>query len=264
MAQTQQAPIDVPVLIVGGGGCGLSLSIFLSDQGIDHLLFEKHASTSILPKAHYLNQRTMEIFRQHNVAETIKSVGCPIRFMSQVDWRTSLGGKRSIDGRVIGSVPCFGGKIGTRDYEAYRSHSAELSSNLPLIRSEPVLRKIAEQRNPGKVIFSHEVVEFTPGRDFVTAKVRDSTGKITSYRAKYLVGADGGKTIGPKIGVQMEGPTKLVDFVSTHFKADLSEYWDGTTASLPLLCYSHSPMYTFTDLLPPLLRPHNHNSLHQS
>jgi 2,4-dichlorophenol 6-monooxygenase len=51
--------IEVPVLIVGGGGCGLSSSIFLSDLGVDHLLIERHEGTSNLPKAHYLNQRSM-------------------------------------------------------------------------------------------------------------------------------------------------------------------------------------------------------------
>ncbi|MDT7626164.1 MAG: hypothetical protein QOF99_7065, partial [Pseudonocardiales bacterium] len=28
------ADLDVPVLIVGGGGCGLSASLFLSDLGV--------------------------------------------------------------------------------------------------------------------------------------------------------------------------------------------------------------------------------------
>ena len=51
---------EVPVLIVGGGACGLTTSLLLSDLGVAHLLVERHASTSILPKAHYLNQRTMK------------------------------------------------------------------------------------------------------------------------------------------------------------------------------------------------------------
>lgn len=50
-----------------------------------------------------------------------------------------------------------------------------------------------------------------------------------SYRSNYLVGADGGKTVGPKIGVEMEGPGGLRKIVSTHFKADLSVYWDDRT-----------------------------------
>lgn len=110
-----EAIVEVPVVIVGGGGCGLNLSIFLSDFGV-----EKHAGTSILPKAHYLNQRTMEIFRQHNMAEWIKKVGCPIRNMGRTDWRSSLGGDGPYDRRVIGTVPSFGGTIRTPDHENYK------------------------------------------------------------------------------------------------------------------------------------------------
>lgn len=63
--------IDVPVLIIGGGGCGLSASIFLSDLGVEHLLVERHPMTSNLPKAHYLNQRTMEMVSTHFSADLI-------------------------------------------------------------------------------------------------------------------------------------------------------------------------------------------------
>lgn len=48
--------IEGPVVIVAGGGCGLTLSSFLSKYGIDHVLVERHTSTSVLPKAHYINQ----------------------------------------------------------------------------------------------------------------------------------------------------------------------------------------------------------------
>jgi hypothetical protein len=74
-AHTAIPVMEVPVVIIGGGGCGLNLSIFLSDLGVAHYLFEKHPGTSILPKAHYLNQRTMEIWRSHGMAEVIKSRG---------------------------------------------------------------------------------------------------------------------------------------------------------------------------------------------
>lgn len=37
--------IEVQVLIIGGGGVGLSSSLFLSSLGIDHLLVERHEET---------------------------------------------------------------------------------------------------------------------------------------------------------------------------------------------------------------------------
>jgi 2,4-dichlorophenol 6-monooxygenase len=219
--------IDVPVVIIGGGGCGLTLSTFLSDYGIDHYLFEKHSGTAQLPRAHYINQRTMEIFRQHGIAERIRAVGCPIRNMSQTDWRTTLGGDDPLDGRVIGSVPSFGGCAGSPDFEIYREHGAELSSNLPLVRAEPILREIAEERNPGRVLFNHTVLGFTQGEDHVLVRVQRPDGKVDVYRALYLAGADGGKLVGPTIGAEMEGPRNLVEFLSVYFKADLSKYCDG-------------------------------------
>jgi 2,4-dichlorophenol 6-monooxygenase len=53
--------LDVPVLIVGGGGAGLTASIQLSQLGVESLLVSALPTTSVLPKAHVLNQRTMEI-----------------------------------------------------------------------------------------------------------------------------------------------------------------------------------------------------------
>jgi 2,4-dichlorophenol 6-monooxygenase len=100
------------------------------------------------------------------------------------------------------------------------------SANLPMLRMEPILRKLATERNPGKVLFEHSVVDFGDDGESVLVTVKDSDGQETKYRSQYLVGADGGRTIGPKIGVKMEGRTGITDMVSVHFGADLSEYWD--------------------------------------
>lgn len=85
---------------------------------------------------------------------------------------------------------------------------------------------MAEKRNPGRVLFNHNVTSFEATDDYILVNVLSDEKKELRYRAKYLVGADGGKTVGPHIGVEMQGPTGIVDIVSTHFKADLSPYWD--------------------------------------
>ena len=107
-------------MIVGGGGCGLAMSCFLSNYGVDHILFERHTGTSLLPKAHYLNQRTMEIFRRHGLADAIMQKSCPARHMSQVAWATSLGGTEHLDRKVIHKFGCFGGDDGSSRAQAYR------------------------------------------------------------------------------------------------------------------------------------------------
>jgi glycine/D-amino acid oxidase-like deaminating enzyme len=71
------ATFETPVLIVGGGGFGLATSMFLSNLGVASLLIERHATPSPMPKARYLNQRTMEIFRQQGLADTIYAKALP-------------------------------------------------------------------------------------------------------------------------------------------------------------------------------------------
>jgi 2,4-dichlorophenol 6-monooxygenase len=216
--------ITVPVLIVGGGGCGLSASIFLSEHGIEHHLVERHVSTSPLPKAHYLNQRTMEVFRQYNVADAIYEVGTPQQFMGKTRFVTSLGGDGELDRRTLLTMDAFGGGELS---DKYASDSPCLSSNYPQVRLEPLLRQQAEDRAPESIHFHREMIAFDQDADGVHATIKDlDTNEIYTVHAQYMIGADGGKTVGNALGVTMEGPCGLLDMVSTHFTADLSEWMD--------------------------------------
>ena len=216
--------LDVEVLIVGGGGCGLAASVFLSDIGVDHLLIERHPTTSHWPKAHYLNPRTMEILRQHGVAQDVYAAGMPMADAA-VRYVTSLGGDGPQDRRELGVSDAFGG--GSLR-ELYERIAPGPPTNLPQIRLEPILRRHAEERAPGRIRFGHELVSWTQSDTGVSAQVRDRDADTTmEVRARFLVAADGGKTIGPELGVRMEGPTGLGNMKTYHVTADLSEYMPG-------------------------------------
>lgn len=218
---------EVPVLIVGGGGCGLSASVFLSDLGVGHLLVERHADTSILPKAHYLNQRTMEIFRQHGLYEAVVERAASPQQYGRVRWQTTLTGQGPLDRRVIHEMDAFGGGAMTAVYAA---DGPVLPVKLPQLRLEPILRRQAEERNPGGVLFSHELVSFTDAGDKVVAEIRDlASGQVRRVVARYVIAADGGRTLGPQLGVRMQGVDKMVDVTTAYFSADLSPWWhEGT------------------------------------
>lgn len=214
---------EVDVLVVGAGGCGLNLSIFFADLGVDFLTVERSTSLANLPKAHYLNQRTMEILRQHGVADDIYKGGTPPDNMSRAMWLTTLGGDGPYDRRVIYEMDGIGG-TGSSQRAIYDRDSPCRSANLPLIRSEPVFRRHADARAPGRLCFGHELLHFEQDSDGVTATVRElGTGTDHRLRAKYMVGADGGRMIGKALGNRMSGPSGLAKNVTVHFKADLSK-----------------------------------------
>lgn len=219
-----QSDLDTEVLIVGAGGCGLSLSLFLSSMGIDHLEIERHPGVAIQPKASYLNQRTMEVFRQFGVEEAVRDVACPPWHMQQVRWATSFGGSDAVGGRVLATSPIFGAR---EMAEAWTAASPSFPTNFPQIRLEPLLREHATARAGRAVLFEHELVDWTEADDRVIATVLDlKAGTERKISARYLVAADGGRTVGPKAGITMSGPRGLKDFVSVYFSADLSPWAD--------------------------------------
>lgn len=228
--------VEAPVLIVGGGGCGLALSIFLADIGVNFLTVERNVTTTDHPRAHILNQRTMEIFRQHGVADRIYSQGAPTELMERIVFLTSLGGDGPLDRKKIGSLDGYGGGELRKRYEA---DSACRATNLPLMQLEPLLRDIAEERAPGRVRFHHELVSFEQDVNGVTSRIRDhDAGEQYTVRSQFLIAADGGKTIGRLLGAEMVGPRRIRKMVNTYFSADLAEWIDDDGA---LLIYFINP-----------------------
>jgi 2,4-dichlorophenol 6-monooxygenase len=228
--------IETPVLICGGGGAGLSLSIFLSARGIDNVLVERHATTSHLPKAHYYNQRTMEIFREHGIADVIYARGTPMQNMGCIVWMTSLWGEGPLDRKLLYRMDAFGGG---KLEPIYTADSPTRSGNLPQLRLEPILREFAEKSPRAKVLFGHELLGFTQDEHGVSSVVKDlRSGEQIEVRSQYLCGADRGRTINPALGIELQGPTNLVDMVSTHMSADLSKYIDDDS---PLIRWFANP-----------------------
>ncbi|HWF70916.1 MAG TPA: FAD-dependent monooxygenase [Mycobacterium sp.] len=215
--------VEVPVLIVGGGGAGLTASMLLSQLGVESLLVSAWPSTSILPKAHVLSPRTMEIFCDVGVADEIYAKGTPAQNMQATGWYAGLAGPHDGYGREIGRLEAWGGGYTDPDYIAA---SACRTANLPQIRLEPILRTRAETlAGSDKVRFNHEMLSFAQHADGVTAQVLDKhTGDTYEVGCGYLLGCDGGRTVGKLLGIQMEGVRDVMNMVSVHMTADLSRW----------------------------------------
>lgn len=211
----------VPVLIVGGGGAGLTASMLLSVMGVDSLLVSAAATTSTLPKAHVLNQRAMEIMSDCGVADAIYAVGTPPKQMSHTAFYAGFAGPEPM-GRIMYKQESWG--AGGTDAQ-WQMASPKVSSNLPQIRLEPLLKKRAEELAPERVLFHHEVVEMTQHDNYVEVIVLDhQSGDKKTLRADYLIACDGGRTIGRQVGIELEGLRDLSRTVSVYASADLSSW----------------------------------------
>jgi 2,4-dichlorophenol 6-monooxygenase len=220
----QMQEVNVPVLIIGGAGAGLSAAVFLARHGIESWMVERHPTTSPAPKAHYLNQRTMEILREEGLAETIYAKGTPHANMSTVGWYTTLGGDGELDRKTLHVMEAFGGGSLRATYE---KHSPCLPGNYAQLHVEPLLLAHAKTLKHASLNYSHELQSFSQDADGVVAAIKDLI-KDTVYtvRAQYMIGADGGRTIGPALGIPMDGIDRLFDMVTCHFAADLSHVID--------------------------------------
>ena len=209
------------VLIVGGGGAGLTASMLLSKLGVDHLLVSALPHTSDLPKAHVLNQRAMEIMEDVGTAKEIDERSAPAENMAASAFYAGLAGPTEIHGRRLAKVEAWGA---AGDDENWRSASPWYQRNLPQIRLEPVLKKRAEELAPGRIRFGHELVDLRQDDDGVTARIRDrATDDEYEVRSRYLVGADGGRTVPRLIGVKHEGLGVVTQTATLHVSADFSD-----------------------------------------
>jgi len=194
----------------------------LSTLGVESLLVNAVPHTSRLPKAHVLNQRAMEIFTEVGVAAEVERRSTPAENMRATAWYAGLAGPHDGYGRELGRLEVWGGGYTDPDYIAA---SPCRTCNLPQIRLEPVLKEHAQRLNPGGVRFNHELTALTQDAEGVSATIRDKdTDRDYVVRARYVIAADGGRTVGKLLGVGMSGPRDLMKMVSVHMSADLSRW----------------------------------------
>ena len=213
---------EVPVLIVGGGGAGLTASMLLARQGVEHLLVSARPRTSDLPKAHVLNQRAMEVLEDVGVADAIAQRSTPPAQMAATAFYAGFAGPDPDYGRRLMRLESWG--AGGMD-ESWRSASPWRQRNLPQIRLEPLLKARADELSPGRIRFNHELLELEQDGEHVRALIRDNgSGREYVVRSEYLLGADGGRRIAGLIGVEYEGLGVVTQTATLHVSADFSRW----------------------------------------
>jgi 2,4-dichlorophenol 6-monooxygenase len=210
----------VPVLIVGGGGAGLTASMLLARQGVDHILVSARPDTSDLPKAHVLNQRAMEVLDDVGVAAAIAEHGTPAGQMAATAFYAGFAGPDPDYGRRLLRLEAWGAG---GDDEHWRAASAWRQHNLPQIRLEPLLKARAEALAPGRIRFNHQLEALEQDDDGVRATVRDNaSGAEYVIASQYVIGADGGRVVPGLVGVEYEGLGVVTETATLHVSGDFS------------------------------------------
>src|SRR5260370_11492320 len=189
--------VEVPVLIVGAGPAGLALSVALSRYGVRHLLVERHRNTAHTPRAHIINQRTVEILRHLGIGDRFHVVATPQHLMASNLWVTTLAGLEVARSETWGTS--------AERAADYRTASPEPMANCPQTVLEPML--LAAARDTGADIrFGWEFISLAQDQGGVTSVIqeRDEESRLTG-RSQYLVGPDGARSrvlgqAGPALG----------------------------------------------------------------
>ena len=202
--------MQVPILIVGAGPAGLCSSILLSRLGVRSLVVERHASTSIHPKATGISTRTMELFRSWGIERRVREAAISARFSSSI--RENLAGPE-LDRRSLGYPTAA---------EA-AAFSPTWAAVLAQDHLEPILLDHARSYPTAEVRFSTEVVDLEQTEAGVRATFVDRrTGIRTEMWSRYLVAADGANSpIRRRLGIASHGANRIGEYLSILFRADI-------------------------------------------
>ncbi|KAM7464722.1 hypothetical protein LguiA_032843 [Lonicera macranthoides] len=226
----------LPVLIVGAGPVGLSLSLLLTKLGVKCAVLEKSTTFSKHPQAHFINNRSMEVFRKFNgLAEDIQKSQPPVELWRKFIYCTSL------TGSVIGSVD----HMQPQDFDRIVSpvsvaHFSQYKLTMLLLEQLESLGfhvhpcKGLECLNHGlirgrEILMGYECVSIDTTNDYVTVTasfLKDGKSMEKDIKCSILVGTDGaGSTVRKLMGVDMTGEKDLQRLVSVHFMSrELGQY----------------------------------------
>lgn len=209
------------MLVIGGSLVGLSMSLFLAHHGVRHLVVERHPGTAIHPRAAFLMQRTVELFRGVGIQDEV----------------IAAAEREFVQNGAIMAVESLGGRELQWFFENINEGVEHLSASprifVTQIGLEPVLRARTAELG-GRLHYSSEVVSLDAGDDGVTALVRDRTGgEEWTVHASYAVAADGVRSaLRQRLGIGMAGHGTFSDSITIYFRADVRPLLRGRNLSV--------------------------------
>ncbi|NPU09897.1 FAD-dependent oxidoreductase [Bradyrhizobium sp. 83002] len=197
--------LTAPVLIVGGGPCGLMLANELGRRGVSAVLIDDKPGTAFNPQANATQARTMEHYRRLGFADEVRRAGLPADYPTDIAYFTRY---------TAHELARFQLPSAARAAELVKGLSgswsaAELPHRVSQKFVEAILRRHAEQLAGIQLHYGHRLIGYTVNDDGVAAEVeRLSDGARFKICAAFLVGADGPRSlVRQSLGISYGGTT---------------------------------------------------------
>ncbi|MEK9870001.1 MAG: FAD-dependent monooxygenase [Gammaproteobacteria bacterium] len=214
------------VLIVGAGPVGQLAALLLAHHGVGSMLIDKRMTTLSAPKAHAINARTLEI---------CDSIGVSATRLRELGASANEGGEVRFVGTLTGTE--FGCLPYERQDEGAFEHTPFPLSNIP----QPVFEQELEAHvRKNTLIDFRRGIECSVlndvGNSVDAVLVSTETREEQNLHFEYVIAADGaGSKIRESLGIEMEGPEALANYLMIHFSADLRPLTEGRRGVLYFL-----------------------------
>ncbi len=176
------------VLIVGAGPTGLVLALWLTEQGVKVRIVDKSVGPGETSRAMAVQARTLELYRQLGLAETVVSAG--IKNPSMNLW---AGGRRKAH-LALGDA---GSDI--TPYPFILTYPQDQHERVLVTRLEGIGISVERQT---------ELLSFEDKGDRISARLRTPDGSEQTCEVRYIAGCDGASSpVRHQIGGSFEGGT---------------------------------------------------------
>ncbi|WP_072803238.1 FAD-dependent monooxygenase [Rhodococcoides yunnanense] len=209
--------METDVVIVGGGPVGLSAAMDLDSRGITSVVIESRQYLEAPNvKCNHVASRTMERFRQFGVADAVRAAGLPADYPQDIAFRTTMAGIEF--GRI--PIPSAAGRRADPVGPDAQWATPEPPHRVNQKFLEPILMAHTASLPLVTLLNETRYVDVEPDERGVSVRIADRDGTERTVRGKFLIGADGGRSvIRKKIGSSFHGDPVLQRVQSTCIRA---------------------------------------------
>ncbi|MCW0182647.1 MAG: bifunctional 3-(3-hydroxy-phenyl)propionate/3-hydroxycinnamic acid hydroxylase [Zavarzinia sp.] len=215
MSQRHAPPFAADVIITGLGPTGLVLAHVLGKRGHKVVVIEREPVFYGNARAVYTDDECLRIFQSIDLADEVSArmmPETPVQFVRK-------------DGRVLGQYRplkrIFGWPVVNFFYQPYlETQLSDLLARYPNVEVWRGRELVDFTQDADGVTASHRATQDVRFGDATDARVsRDIAEDVQTLRARYLVGADGGRSVvRSRLGIEMTGrnfpePWLVVDLV---------------------------------------------------